>query len=310
MTPRPFGSYELLQRIAVSGISELWHARPREGRSRGREVLIQRLYPAVAEEPEQLALFQQGAKLSAHLHHPNIVRFYEFGEVQSSHYIAREFVHGGTLAMVLRQAQKTQTALSPALGLRIGASICEGLHHAHTRTDHLGHPLKLVHRELFPRHILLGFDGRVKLIGFGGSLITDYLFESRGGLSHRAFESMAPEQAGGEEQDPRTDVFCTGLVVYELLTGVRPFRRKDQLEAIRAVRECRISPPSEVARVPSVLDPVVMRALAREKEDRYPDAHEFQLALEGALLTCRWEVDAGHLATMVKKLFPQESGAA
>jgi serine/threonine protein kinase len=275
-----------------------------------RNVLIKRVLPHVSEDPGHLALFHQEAKISAHLRHPNIAGFYESGEVQGAHYIAREFVHGQPLDTVLRQAQRTPSVLSHALALRIGASVCEGLHYAHTRVDHLDRPLGLVHRELAARHILLGFDGGVKLIGFGGRMIADYQNERRGGLVMLSFDSMAPEQVAGKELDPRTDIFAAALVLYELLTGVHPLRRDSNLETVEAVRECRIPPPSQVAHIPAVLDSVVMQALAREKEDRYPDAREFQLALEGCLLACRWEVGTAGLSAMMQALFPTGAGAA
>lgn len=113
----------------------------------------------------------------------------------------------------------------------------------------------------------------------------------------------------GEVPDPRTDIFAAALVIYELLTGVRPLRRDSNLETVQAVRECRIPPPSQVAQIPTVLDSVVMRALAREKEARYVDAREFQLALEGGLQACAWEVGTAELRAMMQVLFPMGAGA-
>jgi serine/threonine protein kinase len=311
MNPGPFGRYALLKRIAQGGLSELWLASPRGQQREGAHVLIKQVIPQVAEDPEHLALFQQEAKISAHLQHPNIARFHEYGEAQGVHYIVREYIHGEPLDEVMRQAQRTPSVLSQAMGLFIGISVCEALHYAHTRVDNLGRPLKLVHREVLPRHILIGFDGWVKLIGFGGSLIATHQNEKRGGGILLAFDSMAPEQASGdndlEELDLRTDVFCAGLVVYELLTGVRPLRRESNLESLFAARECRIPPPSRVGRSPVELDPLVMKALAREREDRYPSAREFQLALEEGLRHVRGQADSKDLAALMKKLFPQGS---
>ncbi|HYH97939.1 serine/threonine-protein kinase [Hyalangium sp.] len=310
MTPRLFGSYELLKRFAVGSTAELWIARPREGGAAARNLIIKRLLPHLEATGDFAPVFLEEAQVGAHLHHPNLVEIYESGELQHSHYIAREFVQGEPLSAVLRKAEHTPSLLTPALALRITASVCAGLHHAHTRLDSQGRPLKLVHRELTARDILMGVDGAVKVSGFGTSKIADQIKLQDPGIIQVQFESLAPEQVSNQEPDPRTDLFATGLVLYELLTTIRPFQRDTERATVQAVLEDDPLPPSQVAEVPAVLDPVVMKALAKARDDRYQDASEFQRALEECLAAQRWEAGSAHLSVMMETLFTPGAGRA
>lgn len=310
MTPRPFGSYELLNRFAIGSTAELWIARPREGGDGARNLVIKRLLPHLASAGDFGPVFLKEAEVGAHLHHPNLVEIYESGVLQRFPYIAREFIHGEPLSAVLRQAQRTPSVLSPALALHITASVCAGLHHAHTRQDAQGQPLQLVHRELTAKNVLIGFDGTVKVSGFGAHSATERLKLQEPGIIQSPLESLAPEQVSSQEVDALTDVFTTGLLLYELLTTVRPFQRDTERATLEAVLECTPLPPSQVAEVPATLDAVVMKALARAKAERYPDAAAFQRALEDTLAAQRWESSPAHLSVMMETLFTPGAGRA
>jgi serine/threonine protein kinase len=310
MTPRPFGSYELLKRFAIGSTAELWIARPREGGDGARNLVIKRLLPHLVSAGDFGPVFLEEAEVGAHLHHPNIIEIYGSGVLERFPYIAREFIHGEPLSAVLRKAQRTPSVLSPALALHITASVCAGLHHAHTRQDAQGRPLKLVHRELTAKSILIGFDGAVKVSGFGAHGATERIKLQDPGIIKTQFESLAPEQVSNQELDARTDLFSTGLILYELLTTVRPFQRDSERATLEAVLECNPLPPSQVADVPATLDAVVMKALARSREDRYSDAAEFHRALKDTLAAHRWESGPAHLSVMMETLFTQGAGRA
>ncbi|SEL50860.1 Serine/threonine protein kinase [Stigmatella aurantiaca] len=302
MTLQPFGSYELLNRFGLSGTSELWFALPKQRRGINRPLLLKRILPHLAGDHRAAELFLQEAKLGASLQHPNIVRIFDFGEVQGIHYIAREFVHGKDLHSVQRLARRRTSVLTHERALRIISSVCEALAYAYHHVDHLCHPLKRVHGELAMRHILIGNDGAVKVIGFGSGKVTDPQLLMRGGIIPGRFDSMAPEQIMGKAMDHRTDLFTAGLVLYELLTGVRPLKRESDVETARATLECQIPPPSQMAQVPTALDGIVMKALARAPDDRYQDPRDFQLALE-AYLTAQWaEPGSESLTAMMWRL--------
>lgn len=307
--PRPFGSYEFLRLFALSGNSEMWLARSRQRGGDASPVLIKRLLPHLADRPEAVELFLQEAKLGAQLRHPNIVRILEFGEAHGARYIAREYVEGESLLTVMRQARHMEVPISVDQSLSLIACVCEALAYAYHRVDPLDRPQRLLHREIAAQHILLGLDGAVKVIGFGGNNPADLPEPMRANLSGNSVEHLAPEQLLGQDQDQRTDIFCTGMVLYELLTGSRPFKRGSFLETMHAVYEGQLSPPSEVAWVPPELDALVMKALAKKKEDRYPDPRDFQSAIKAYLSAQGTEVGPAHIEKLMRTLFPnRQSG--
>ncbi|WP_224242449.1 serpin family protein [Hyalangium gracile] len=299
--PEPFGRYELLRKISNGGTSELWLARPRDAGRFARPLAIKRFRPQLAEDPEFVQVLEAEALIAARFHHPNLAEVYEFGQADGTCYLAMEYVDGKDLGQVLRKASGAGQWISRHLALRIIASACEGLHHAHTRRDDGGRPLKMVHRDLSPRSILLGFDGPVKLVDFGLAHAVARLGNS-GPIDVR-FHYMAPEQAAGKELDARTDIFALGMVLYELLTGALPFKRDSQLATLQAALECRIQPPSQVVDVPPELDPVVMNALARSPDERYRDARQFQKALEELLVSQGWVAGSVQISELMEALF-------
>lgn len=302
-TPRPFGSYELLRRFAVGANSEMWLARPRHRKGEEHTVLIKRLLPHLADQPEVVELFLQEAKLGAQLQHPHIVRILEFGEVDRAPYITREYVKGESLDTVMHKAKDTGVPIPANLSLYIIARVCEALAYAYHRVDHLERPQRLLHREIARKHILLGSDGSVKVMGFGANNLANLPEPVRAGLAQGRMQHLAPEQLAGRELDQRTDIFSTGMVLYELLTGIHPFKGNSGLEMIQALYECQILPPSQVAPVPPELDALVMKALARAKEDRYPDPLDFQSAIEAHLNSQGAQVGPTLIEAMILHLF-------
>ncbi|HEX8701009.1 MAG TPA: serine/threonine-protein kinase, partial [Myxococcaceae bacterium] len=305
MNSLPFGRYEVLKKLSVGGATEVWHARlPGRDGEASRELVLKLLLPHLGEEPPLVEAFKREALIAGNMNHPNIARIYEFGQVGSNHYIAREFIAGGTAGDVLRRSRSRSAPVPPALALRVMSLACEGLHHVHTLTDPLGRDLKLVHLDVHLDTLLLGFDGAVKWIGFGripGALpeavAHSYLME--GTLR------MAPEQIRNKAVDHRTDVFALGRMLYELLTGERPFKRDSQLDMLKAILGVELRPPSTVAHLPSGLDPIVVKAMAREPADRYSSARELQQELERFMAEQRWEATAEQLGQWVAGLLPQ-----
>ena len=296
MNSQPFGRYELLKKLAVGGTTTVWLARlPGSGGESARDLVLKLLLPHLADEPQVVEAFKREALLAGHLTHPNIARIYEFGQVNDSHYIAREFVPGGTAGEVLR---KGRPSLSPALALRLMCAACEGLHYVHTRTDHLGRPLKVLHLDAHLDTLLIGLDGAVKWIGFGRNLSAGAAALPPAFLMSGVIR-MAPEQLKDKPLDHRTDIFALGRMLYELLTGARPFKRDSQLETLRAILDLELEPPSVVANTPPGLDPIVMKAMAREPDGRYSSARELQQELERFMAEQRWEATAEQLGQLM-----------
>ncbi len=294
MAAQSFGKYQLVKKLATGGMAEVWLALQTGIEGFNRHVVVKRILPHLAEDPEFVQMFLNEAKIAARFNHPNIAQIYDLGEEGGQYYIAMEYIHGEDLGRVMRRAWSSQQWVARATAIRIIADACAGLYYAHTRTDEQGRPLKVVHRDISPQNILVSFDGSVKLVDFGIAKAADQMSSTKSGAIKGKFAYMAPEQAAGKPLDARCDQFALGLVLYELLTGVRPIKRDSEIGTLQAALACAIEAPSMIAEVPSHLDEVVMKALARNVDDRYRDARQFQMALEQLL------VQEGTIATSVQ----------
>jgi serine/threonine protein kinase len=303
MNPQSFGKYQLLKKLATGGMAEVWLARQTGIEGFAKNLVVKRILPHLAEDREFVEMFKNEALIAARFNHPNIAQVYEFGEANGTYYIAMEFIHGEDLGRVMRKAWGAGQWIARPLAIRIVASACEGLYYAHTRTDDQGRPLKVVHRDISPQNILISFDGSVKLVDFGIAKAADQVGLTKSGAIKGKFAYMAPKQAAGKALDHRADIFAIGLVLYELLTGVRPLKRDSELATLQAALECAIQQPSEVADVPAELDSVVMSALAKAADDRYRDARQFQIALEETLVAQRWVASSVQISELMETLF-------
>lgn len=286
------GRYQLLKKLAVGGMSEVWLAREPK-----RFVALKRVLPHLAGDADFLRMFLSELRIYTRLVHPNIARLYEVGE----QHLATELVHGEEVARIERGARKVGRRVGPAIALRIAAEVCRALVYVQALTGERGEPLAIVHRSLDATNIRVAYDGSVKVLDFGLAGVFDRMTSSRAGVLRGKLMSMAPEQAAGKPLDGRTDVFSLGLVLYQLLTGTRAIRGDSDLEMLNAALGCRFEPPSRAGSVPEELDALVMRALARDPADRYPDAAAFLGALEQQPLATPAE-----LAALMRELFPEQ----
>ncbi len=303
MNTQIFGPYQLLKKLATGGMAEVWLARERGIEGFQRLLVVKRILPHLADDPEFVQMFLNEAKIAARFTHPNIAQIYNLGETNGTYFIAMEFVHGEDLGRAMRKAWSTGQWIARPLSIRIIASACEGLNYAHAKTDESGRPLKVVHRDISPQNILISFDGSVKLVDFGIAKASGQASLTKSGAIKGKFAYMSPEQAAGKALDHRSDIFAIGLVLYELLTGVRPLKRDTELATLQAALECKIERPSAVADVPRELDDVVMQALAKAADDRYRDARAFQMALEETLVAQRWVASSVQISELMGTLF-------
>ena len=303
MNPQSFGKYQLLKKLATGGMAEVWLARQMGIEGFQKNLVVKRILPHLAEDREFVEMFRNEALIAARFNHPNIAQVYEFGEANGTYYIAMEFIHGEDLGRVMRKAASTGQWVAQPLAIRIVAAACEGLYYAHSRTDEAGRPLRVVHRDISPQNILISFDGSVKLVDFGIAKAADQASLTKSGAIKGKFAYMAPEQAVGKPLDGRADIFAIGLVLYELITGVRPLKRDSELATLQAAMECAIDPPSRVADIPKEWDPVVMRAVAKNADDRYSSARQFARALEDILVGQRLVVGSEQISELMETLF-------
>ncbi|MFY0575155.1 serine/threonine protein kinase [Cystobacter fuscus] len=301
MSIESYGKYQLLKRIATGGMAQIFLARER---GQNRLLVIKRILPHLADNEEFVQMFLDEARIAARLDHPHIVQIYDLGSQDDSFFIAMEYIHGEDLRRVWKRAERSGQLIPVAFVCRALSEACAGLDHAHKKVDAHGKPLNIVHRDISPQNILLTFDGRTKVVDFGIAKAADQATETRSGVLKGKYSYMSPEQAAGEKVDRRSDIFALGVVLYELLTGTRLFKRSNDVITLQAVIECKVLPPSQVnPRVPKDLDPIVMKALEREPGDRYPEALQLQRALEAWLDVYPQPSSTAHLATYMKDLY-------
>lgn len=277
---RRLGRFQIIGRLATGGMAEVYLALSGELPGFRTLIVVKRILPHLASNGQFIRMFLDEARLAALLDHPNVVRIIEVGHDGEEYFLAMELVQGKPLSAVLRKAARERRPPTPALAAYLIAQAASGLGYAHGLTDGDGQPLGVVHRDVSPQNILVSFEGAVKLIDFGvARAFGRVAHTSPGGLKGK-IEYMSPEQASAEEVDHRADVFALGVVLWEVLTGRRLFRRETELATMRAIVDDPIPRPSEVADVPPELEAVVMRALRKRRDARYSSAHEMALALE------------------------------
>ncbi len=305
MSNENYGKYQLLKRLAMGGMAQIYLARQRGPEGFEKLLVIKRILPHLAENGDFVRMFLDEARIAARLDHPNIVDIYDLGAQDDSFFIAMEYIHGEDLRRVWKRAERSGQLIPVPLVCRIMIEACAGLDHAHKQKDAQGKPLGIVHRDVSPQNILLTFEGRVKVVDFGIAKAADQATVTRSGVLKGKYSYMAPEQAAGQKNlDCRTDIFALGVVLYELLTGMRLFKRLTDMATLQAVSDCEILPPSQInPRVPKDLDPIVMKALTRKPEDRYAEALQLQLALEDWLLANQLPSSTAHVAAFMKDLY-------
>ena len=251
-------------------------------------------------------MFVDEAKMVAGLAHPNIVQIFDLGKIERTYFIAMEYVHGRDLRTILRRAKDKGIRIPLDLSVLIVSRVCAALEYAHRKKDEAGRALKIVHRDISPQNILISFEGDVKLTDFGIAKATTKATSTDKGALRGKLLYMSPEQAYGKLMDRRSDVFSLGIVFYEMVTDRKPFLGTSEKGILEMVRECRIAPPSSLnPRVPERIEKVVMKALAREPDQRYQDAGEMLRELERALHE-RQPPSATELARFMEVLFEHE----
>ncbi len=301
------GRYELLGRMATGGMAEIYLARETGPRSASRELVVKRLLPQVATDPQLIEMFINEARLCMRLRHPHICPIYEFGEQDGEYYLAMEWVHGVSLASLARRSRGRGGIPVPFVA-KILADVADALHHAHTATDERGHPLGIVHRDVTPENVMLGFDGQVKLLDWGIAKAKTQLDKTQYGVLKGKFAYMSPEQYQGAELDGRADIFSLGVCLYELVTGKPLYARDSEYETVAAIVLDEATPSIRDVdpELPEDLDAIAQKALAKSRAERFRTAEDMQHALESFLVNGRHVVRDSHVAGMLKNLFAQE----
>jgi serine/threonine protein kinase len=297
------GKYQLVAEIARGGMGIVYLAVAHGPARFSKLLVVKELKPELVEDGNFLEMFLEEARLAARLSHPNIVQTYEIGADGNRHYMVMDYLEGVTLARVLRKKNSTFTL---AMQLRIMCEILQGLDYAHSLKDFDGTLLGIVHRDATPQNVFITFDGTVKLVDFGIAKALDSTVETRTGVLKGKPAYMAPEQIGGDI-DQRADIFAIGVMVWEAVVGHRMWHKKGDVEVLTHIIKGNIPTLKETKPdAPEALIRICDKALARNRDDRYPTAAAMQEDLEAYLSSSRTEISARDVGKVVGELFATE----
>lgn len=302
--PIRFGPFLLVDRVAVGGMAEVFSAVRADEPAR-RAYAVKRMLPTLVEDEDLVRMFLDEARLQVQLDHPGIVPVHQLGRIDSGYYMVMDYVAGRDLRALIDRTRAGGRHLPIPLVAQIAWRLADALDHVHRRRDAAGADLRIVHRDVSPANVLLGFDGGVRLIDFG---VAQAALRRGPGpdVLRGKFGYMSPEMVRGLPVDRRSDVFALGVVLHEMLTQERLFTGPSELAVMEKIRACDVPPPSaRNPAVPAGLDGVVRRTLAREPEDRFAWASELCDALLPFLGGVVPE-DAGPLARTMAEAFPDE----
>jgi serine/threonine-protein kinase len=277
------GKYRLIAELGHGGMAEVYLAVVRGPAGFNKLVVIKQIRPQLAEDPEFLGMFLDEARLAARLSHPNVVQTNEVGQEGSRYFIAMEYLEGQPLNRVVHRLGRSG-GLPLAMHLKVISDTLAGLHHAHELADYDGTALNVVHRDVTPHNIFVTYDGGVKVVDFGIAKALNSSSETRTGVLKGKVAYMAPEQARGERVDRRADVFSVGVMMWEAATGRRLWKGVPDITILQRLLGGEIPTPRSIkADVPEKLEAIILKALAHQREDRYPTAAELQTAIDSYL---------------------------
>jgi len=298
------GKYQILKRIAAGGMAELFLAREHGFSGVQKLVVIKKILPQHARNPEYVQMFKDEARIGALLQHPNLVQVYEMGQHEGLAFISMEYLHGEDVRAIYRVLRRRGQPMPLEHALYIGASMAAGLHHAHEQVGLDGRPLNIVHRDVSAQNVIVTFDGGVKVLDFGIAKAERRLSQTQGNAVKGKLSYMAPEQMQGRPIDRRTDVYSLGVLLYELTTGQRPFRGPNEAALMQAVLDQPVTPPQRLLPgYPKTLSAVVLKALSRDVEKRFQSAQELQGALEECAQGLGLRLSSLSLSRFMQELF-------
>jgi len=279
--PTRLGDYEILGRLAAGGMAEVFVGRLRRLESFERFVVIKRILAHLAHDQEFVDMFLAEARIAAQLVHPNIVQVFDVGCEGGSYFYAMEYIHGEDLRTLAKAASVAGEPIPLEIAVAVGRALASALHHAHTHAGPDGRVLGIVHRDVSPTNVIVGYDGSIKLLDFGVAKIMAQTSVTRAGVRKGKLSYMSPEQCKGNPVDPRSDLFSLGIVLYELTTMRRLFDVADEFAAMYRITAENVPKPSEHRPgYPEELESIVLRALRRDRRLRYQTAAELLEDLE------------------------------
>jgi serine/threonine-protein kinase len=297
------GKYRLIAELGHGGMAEVFLAVVRGPAGFNKLMVIKQIRPQLAEDPEFLGMFLDEARLAARLSHPNVVQTNEVGHEAQRYFIAMEYLEGQPLNRVLHRFQRTG-GLALGLHLRVISDVLAGLHHAHEIADYDGTPLGVVHRDVTPHNIFVTYDGQVKVVDFGIAKAMNSSSETRTGVLKGKVAYMAPEQARGERVDRRADLFSVGILLWEAATGKRMWKGVPDIAILQRLLNGDIPAPRSInPDVSDVLEAIILKCLATDRDGRYDTALELQADIDAFLDTLEDRGGTRELGKLMLKHF-------
>ena len=300
------GRYTLLKRLASSGDAEVLLARASGAAGFEHHVVIKRMKPEPGQDPRAVDMFLDELRLAGSLHHHHIVQVHDAGRDGSYYFFAMEYVHGEDLRKILTRVVHRGELVPLDHIVTIGMAIASALHHAHEQKTPDGQPLELVHRDVSPANVIVGYDGTVKVVDFGIAKAALRTVQTRAGTLRGKAPYMAPEQCAGRPIDRRADIFALGTVLWELVTARRLFKGVNDFMTMAAIVSGKVPAPARIrADLPADFEKIIMKALSPAPEARFQTAEQLGVALEDMATNNIIRISQAALAAYLKQLFGQ-----
>ncbi len=307
LMPELLGRHRLLFHIGRGGMADVYLAAAIGPSGFHKEVVIKALRRELAESNDFLEMFMDEARLAARMRHPNVVQTLEVAREDGVHFMVLEYVEGQTLDRLVRRFDGQ--GLPAAVALYITREVLSALEYAHTLADTNGDPLGVVHRDVSPQNIMIGYEGRVRLLDFGVAKAKSHTSETRAGDFKGKIAYMAPEQAAGRVVDARTDLYAAGVVLWELIHGQRIWSGLPDAAVATRLLADELPMPDFKPSLPEPARKLIERAMAKDPEDRFASAAEFRLAVEGVLDALDARIDDRRLSELLRRHFGEEREA-
>jgi len=296
--------YTILGRLAGGGMADIFIARAYSEGGVERHVVLKRVLPERGRDPQFVRMFLDEARLAAQLHHPNIAQVHDIGKLAGSHFFTMEYVHGEDLRALMQRVVALGRQLPIHHALHVAAGTLAGLHHAHERCGSDGTPLGVVHRDVSPSNVMVSYEGVIKLLDFGVAKAAQRTAETHSGTIKGKIGYLSPEQAQGGDVDRRSDIFALGVVLHEMLTGQRLFRRDTDFAAMIAIVNEDVAAPSSLRpEISPELDQIVLTALAKDPAKRFATAADMLEKIEDIAVRERHVMSATAMGRFLRELF-------
>lgn len=302
-----FGKYLILDHLVDGGMAKICRARYL-GEQANKMVAVKMVQAQFSNDDTFSRMFQDELNITFGMLHPNIMQVYDYGKTNGQLYTAMEYIHGANLKQYLDRLKEKKVVFPVEISCYIISQVCLGLHYAHTFTDKLtGKPFNIVHRDISPHNVMLSYDGAVKVIDFGIAKANTNSEATQAGTIKGKLSYLAPEYLDGMELDARYDEFAVGITLWEMLCSRKLFQANNDLAVLKQIQNCKVTPPSEInPLVPKELDAIVMKALSKDRANRYENLDQMNRALIRFLYSTYPEFNASDLKMFANELFKNE----